>query len=482
MNGRVLSRANLALVLGAAGLFAASPALSADLGGDCCADLEERVAELEATTARKGNRKVKLTISGWVNEAIFGWDDGTAHGVYQGTNSLEQSRFRFTGEAKINKDWSAGFILEVGVQGNPSSQFAQSHDASTSVFFINQDRGMIIRKDNWFIKNKDLGQVAVGLNGTATYHLLDDADATNTRSFADAEGPAVYMGSFLIRSGGNFVSPASPLKWTDVLRGFNNSTPGQGGRRSVVRYDSPEVAGFVLTAAWGQSDQWDAALTYKGSWNGISVLAKAGYGSSNDPGLTPVAGQTLTQSGTACGGTQPGIDANGFITPVVNNYACTWEGAAATIKHDPTGLYVFGGWGRQQLGSFLSTAQDPAKPTTPINVFEQDSSFWFIQPGIEQKWFPVGKTTIFGGYRHDDPGSNPGKTLDANITFWQGGVVQNFEAAALDLYLIYQHADGSVTGCSAATCPVGVAATTAPNGVTSIDPFQEIIAGGKINF
>ena len=56
-------------------LFAATtfagPASAADLGGDCCADLEERVAELEATTARKGNRKVTLTISGWVNEAVF---------------------------------------------------------------------------------------------------------------------------------------------------------------------------------------------------------------------------------------------------------------------------------------------------------------------------------------------------------------------------------------------------------------------------
>jgi hypothetical protein len=31
-----------------------TPAIAADLGGDCCADLEERVAELEATTARKG--------------------------------------------------------------------------------------------------------------------------------------------------------------------------------------------------------------------------------------------------------------------------------------------------------------------------------------------------------------------------------------------------------------------------------------------
>ncbi|MFA5952941.1 MAG: hypothetical protein WC807_22015, partial [Hyphomicrobium sp.] len=54
----------------------AQAARAADLGGNCCADLDERIAELEATTARKGNRKVSLTISGWVNEAVFFWDDG----------------------------------------------------------------------------------------------------------------------------------------------------------------------------------------------------------------------------------------------------------------------------------------------------------------------------------------------------------------------------------------------------------------------
>ena len=50
-----------------AGGFATS-ASAADLGGNCCADLEERIAELEATTARKGNSKVSLTVSGWVNQ------------------------------------------------------------------------------------------------------------------------------------------------------------------------------------------------------------------------------------------------------------------------------------------------------------------------------------------------------------------------------------------------------------------------------
>jgi CubicO group peptidase (beta-lactamase class C family) len=110
MYGGFWGRTNLALVLGV-GLFAATPASSADLGGDCCADLEERVAELEATTARKGNRKVSLTVSGWVNESVVWWDDGVEQNVYVGTNFVEQSRFKFTGEAKIDKEWSAGYIL-----------------------------------------------------------------------------------------------------------------------------------------------------------------------------------------------------------------------------------------------------------------------------------------------------------------------------------------------------------------------------------
>ena len=46
------------------------PRQAADLGGDCCADLEERVAELEATTVRKGNKKVSVTLSGWVVKSM----------------------------------------------------------------------------------------------------------------------------------------------------------------------------------------------------------------------------------------------------------------------------------------------------------------------------------------------------------------------------------------------------------------------------
>ena len=156
----------------AAGLFSGGVATAnaAYLSGSCCADLEERIAELEATTARKGARSVSFTISGWVDEAIFFWNDGVEQNVYVGTNSLEQSRFKFVGEAKIVDGWSAGYNLEIGVSSDPSGNFTQNSPSAGGISV------RTVRKSNWFLKNKELGKLTVGLEGEATYHLLDDDD------------------------------------------------------------------------------------------------------------------------------------------------------------------------------------------------------------------------------------------------------------------------------------------------------------------
>jgi predicted porin len=480
MYGGLRERTNLALVLAVVGLFSAkaTPVLSADLGGDCCADLEERVAELEATTARKGNRKVSVTVSGWVNEAVFFWDDGTEKNAYVGTNAIEQSRFRFTGEAKIDKDWSAGYILEIGVQGHPSNQWNQLSPGSSSLNPNNQDNALLVRKSNWFIKSKSYGQVSVGLNGTATYHLLDDADPLLTRNVNDAEGAAIFLSQFFLRSGGQFIQAGDgfPLRWTDALRGFNNSTPGDSGRRNVVRYDTPTFHGFTGIVAWGEDDLWDAAVTYKGDWNGISVTARAGYGQSTDPGFqNGIANPVSTDAPTSyvSGGTT--CISSSTTTASIGHFQCKWGGAAATIQHQPTGLFLYGGWGWQ------SVHVDDNPTTTTRLAGQDDSTVWFLQPGIERKFFPLGKTNIFAEYRHDDAGANPGKTLGANIDFWQGGIVQNIEAADTSLYVVYEHADGYILGnkqTQGSTPGVGFA----PIGRTNLDAFQTVITGAKINF
>src|ERR1044072_8402683 len=82
------------------GGLSAGSASAADLGGNCCADLEERIAEREATTARKGNRKFSLTISGWVGEQVMWFDDGVESNAYvTGLGRTLQSHFKFTGQA-----------------------------------------------------------------------------------------------------------------------------------------------------------------------------------------------------------------------------------------------------------------------------------------------------------------------------------------------------------------------------------------------
>src|SRR6187401_3324507 len=90
----------------AAGFFvggvAVPSAKAADLGGDCCADLEERVAELEAATARKGNRRMSLTVSGQVTRVVLWYDDGKDSKTYYGLdNTNSSSRFIFNGSTRV---------------------------------------------------------------------------------------------------------------------------------------------------------------------------------------------------------------------------------------------------------------------------------------------------------------------------------------------------------------------------------------------
>ncbi|WP_158007749.1 hypothetical protein [Methyloceanibacter marginalis] len=109
---RIATAAALGLTLG--GYAMSTPAKAADLGGDCCADLEERVAELEATTVRKGNKKVTVTVSGWVVKTMNWWDDGGGGNFAVGDKDYDLgSRLNISGSATIAPGWSGGYNLTI---------------------------------------------------------------------------------------------------------------------------------------------------------------------------------------------------------------------------------------------------------------------------------------------------------------------------------------------------------------------------------
>ena len=122
------SRLSLAALIAGGMMVATSSANAADLGGDCCADLEERVAVLEATTARKGNRKVSLKIYGQVNQSLLIWDNGDDSDAYVVDNDSSASRIGFKGKAKISNDWSAGYRIEIGTYSAESDRVDENND------------------------------------------------------------------------------------------------------------------------------------------------------------------------------------------------------------------------------------------------------------------------------------------------------------------------------------------------------------------
>ena len=419
------------VVLGAAGI--STVASAADLAGNCCGDLEERIAELEATTVRKGNRKVSVTVSGFVNEAIFFWDDGVERNAYTGTNSLEQGRVKVSGKAKVDGDWSAGYTLEFGLSGNPSNAFAQDVDSTSP--------SPSVRKSVWFVEHKTLGKLTVGQDGTSTYHVLDDSNFVNSRGYSDAEAAAIAMGAFRLRTGGVLQN----VQWSQILGGFNNNTAGQGGRRNIVKYDSPAIAGFSVSASWGEDDMWDAALSYRGEAGDFKIGAKAGYGETTDNNDT------------------------GSCAVVGTRRDCQWWGVSATIQHIPTGLFLYGGYGQQM--------DDNAKRVLGASA-EDTNSTAYIQGGIEQKVFAIGKTVVFGEYRKDEAGSpEVARTLighansirESEFDFWATGIVQSIDAAAMDVYVIYRHAEGVTTDFTS-------------QAKTPIDGFDMIMMGARIQF
>src|SRR6478752_4558585 len=164
MIGGYMTRTSLLAIAATASLFATG-ASAADLGGNCCADLEERIAELEATTVRKGNRKVSLTITGWVGEQMTWWDDGHEKNVYiTGLGNTLSTNFKLQGSAQITSDVQAGYLLHIEARAvDPLLAINQNTDDGGT--------GLFVFQSYWFLKSNHYGQVSLGLQSPITDNL-----------------------------------------------------------------------------------------------------------------------------------------------------------------------------------------------------------------------------------------------------------------------------------------------------------------------
>ena len=390
-------------------------AYAADLGGNCCADLEERIAELEATTVRKGNRKVSLTISGWVAEQVFWWDDGEESNVYvSGVGTTLSSHFKMTGEAKIREGLSAGYVLHVEVNSNDPFFLNQDTDDSGVISLADVGTGVRALQSYWFLKDDKWGKVSVG-------RLSQASD--NTAILVDGSGSLVPANWVIFDGAGFFIRDErtgllTTTTYGDV--GFCHQTSlgigadCTGVPLNAVRYDTPTYMGFSASADWGEDDFWDVAVRYAGEFNSIKVAVAAAYSNSTD-------------ENTATG---PLV--------VIPKRDTDYFQIGAYVQHVPTGLFLYGAYGREDVDNVYATGF----------VLDDNPDHWYVKAGIRQRWTPLGHTVLYGEFAMHNDMLSPNAVMlgdtESELKRWGIGVVQEIDPAAMSLWLAYRGMDAEI--------------------------------------
>ena len=515
-----LKKTTSRFAIAAAASVIATSAMAADLGGNCCADLEERVAELEATAARKGNRRVSLTVYGQVNEAILFWDDGDERNAYVVTNEQSRTRFGFRGDARISPEWSAGYLLEIGVRSANSANVNQFADD-----LVVANLALDLRHSAWYIDSNRLGRMWVGHTSMATDGITE-INLSNAAVVASNDvnnwGGSMFLrldnGKLLAR--GTAAGTLTGLSWNNLWNA-SIANVGDGERRNLVRYVSPTFTGFTFSASWGEDDFWDVALRYANEWNGVRVAAGIGYQDWTDGNartIVPLVGATGTLVSVGTGSQQDRGCADlhfNLTSPFLgtgSDVDCFAVGMSGSIMHVPTGLYIHGSYGylEDENRRLLFALQTDG---VILNADDRDEH-WYIQGGIEKNFFGLGKTTVYGEYFRADTGAgiaggnvnNIGGLFPLGAPFWTGtdawitsssvevwglGLVQTIDAAAMDLYIGFRNYSGDAdvvfvdnfektTGWG----PWKKTETWSKKSKRTIDfdDYQAVLAGGIIRF
>ena len=318
---------------------------------------------------------------------------------------------------------------------------------------------MDIRDSFWYFKSKSLGALSVGKQATATDAIteINQSQTGEVQKYSDIED----TGGGLLLRGVN--GDLSNLQWRRLI-GEGGDQPGEGERRfNAIKYVSPEFGGFTASAAWGEDDFWDIALRYKGDFAGFSLAAGIGYGKITD------GSQTQTTAGS-----RQLIDAQQF-------------GGSISVIHTESGLYFNAAAGQKEDDGLADVQFYINNP----DLLDDTDTFWAIEAGIERKWFPLGKTTVYGQYYDYDGGSlsrsisffdGPapatftGQVIDTAVESFGFGVVQGVDAAAMSLYLTYRHVSPELV---TSTVSGGVAG---PPTEVAVEDYDFVTAGGIIKF
>ncbi|MCB1478349.1 MAG: hypothetical protein KDJ62_05655 [Rhodobiaceae bacterium] len=350
--------------------------------------------------------EILIKFHGQSNSGLVSYDNGNPvrDDTFIGTNPATPS---YVG-------MSAGGVLDSGVYfgANLSASFAfnkwdvqrDDDDLDAGCDYEKLDRNVCLQKAELFIGTRELGKVYLGLGETAyaglhSMTLGPIAHVTNS-------DPNLRAGEHEV-----FGFGSNYALFTPDVTGVQEA--------SRVKYVSPTIAGFMLSASAGEPDHvgagfdvgddyWDIALRYAGEFGAFRVAAGIGY-QDFDRNQSSYSQQNLT--------------------------------GTASLMHVPSGVFV--------TFNYTNSNRDAPMALGATDVDSADS--FYAHAGITQKWFSIGQTTIYGEYGVTDDGESSGAfyTRGSEQTNFGVGLVQNFDRYGVSAYLTYNNIGAERNGAKA---------------------------------
>lgn len=423
--------------------FAADHALS------CCADLDQRIAKLEALSARNGKRGVEVKVSGSVNHAILAWDDGVSRDAAMVTNDNDNSTATVEGQTEaIGGGWSVGFVFDLDILNAGSGELSQS----TPGRIASIEAGEV----SVWVKNEQLGQLTVGLTSAkGSSGGANEADLSRTEVAGYVGITDIGGAFFLSRAGAGESNGLTNVTWDRLIDSLDQPDG------TIIAYNSPEFAGFSVSALWGVNDDWNIGLGYTNDAIGpFSFVARAA------------------------------VNEDVEVQKDTSRAERTVSGSVALL-HVPAGLSIaVAGGSRNYIGA---TTFNDGRFGTPESPY-----FGYLKAGWRAELLSTGETAFYAEYgrfrnflsQDADVETVAGLAgLDSTVvcagagaaclisasdaTVWGAGVVQHLDQTGVQLYLGYRHVDPSVRLSDNQGAPVGP---------VPLKSFETLIGGLLIEF
>jgi hypothetical protein len=387
-------------------------------------DIDERMAELEATTARKGNSNVSLSVSGWINRMVMFWDDGAKQDAYVVDNVASRSRINFEGAAKIARGWSAGYYVSLGLDDQASNDVDQLVSVG--------EQQIELRHSAWWLRSSLLGTVTLGHTSTATDNIiLKDVGGI----MPGAANIATIGGSLMLRHADWYEQGDGALvrSTSGTVNTTLNDISGGGSvdtlRRDVVRYDAPrwssQWGNVDVSAAWGEDDFYDVAVEHGINYNDFKFRFGAGYLRDTTEGRV-VAGH-----------------------PEYFRDRREYKGSAS-ILHIPTGLFATAAYvhrtfhGLEEYNAAGTPGaiygENTAGLVTPDGTNRPPLDYLYTAFGLRRQYWSIGDTSIYGEYAEVSDAitglreADLAEVTDSSLMMLGGAINQDIDDAGMDVY------------------------------------------------